>query len=338
MEVGVIILSDKNNCKDKVDSDIELSNKSDYSRSQLSNKKVFVEINEVASLFIYDYAKSDTTQEMGGVLLGDYIEKDGHYIIIISAAIEARFTEAAKGSVKFTHETWAYINKIKNSSHPEKIIVGWFHTHPGFGIFLSEYDIFIHQNFFNLPWQIAYVVDPLSGKHGFFGWEGDSIEKVPFKASLEPYPVSLEDTRDTVSPGSEKKSYRFERISAVISITLFVFISGFFYMTNLEWRSRNEQLVNTIAKMEHSIKEMDKEIMLLEENNSELSTIIDNIIHLTPLLEYTIVEGDTLWAISERYLGNGHLYKDIADLNRITYPDLLIPGDKLLIPSDKLSK
>ena len=34
------------------------------------------------------------------------------------------------------------------ANFPTESLVGWQHTHPGFGIFLSGYDLFIHRNFF----------------------------------------------------------------------------------------------------------------------------------------------------------------------------------------------
>src|SRR5205823_14556508 len=58
--------------------------------------------------------------------------------------------------------------------HPGLDIVGWYHTHPDFGIFLSGHDLFIHQHFFNQPLQVAYVVDPIRQTRGFFQWrDGD---------------------------------------------------------------------------------------------------------------------------------------------------------------------
>ncbi|MCA1557569.1 MAG: hypothetical protein LC731_03400, partial [Acidobacteria bacterium] len=49
-------------------------------------------------------------------------------------------------------------------------IVGWYHTHPRFGIFLSEMDVFIQKNFFSEPWQTAFVLDPVQRTEGFFIW------------------------------------------------------------------------------------------------------------------------------------------------------------------------
>ncbi len=44
---------------------------------------------------------------------------------------------------------------------------------------------------------------------------------------------------------------------------------------------------------------------------------------------YTVQEGDTLWSICKKELGDGQKYKDIAKLNNIDNPDLIYPGQKL---------
>jgi nucleoid-associated protein YgaU len=47
---------------------------------------------------------------------------------------------------------------------------------------------------------------------------------------------------------------------------------------------------------------------------------------------YTVVSGDTLWAISERFYGDGSKYQIIADASGISNPDLILPGQVLTIP------
>jgi nucleoid-associated protein YgaU len=47
---------------------------------------------------------------------------------------------------------------------------------------------------------------------------------------------------------------------------------------------------------------------------------------------YTVVSGDTLWAISERFYGDGSKYQVIADASGIPNPDLIHPGQVLTIP------
>ena len=49
---------------------------------------------------------------------------------------------------------------------------------------------------------------------------------------------------------------------------------------------------------------------------------------------YTVVSGDTLWGIATRYYGNGAQYPTIYNANRniISNPNLIYPGQKLVIP------
>jgi LysM repeat protein len=47
---------------------------------------------------------------------------------------------------------------------------------------------------------------------------------------------------------------------------------------------------------------------------------------------YTVVSGDTLWAISERFYGDGSKYQQIADASGVSNPDLIHPGQVLTIP------
>ena len=126
---------------------------------------------------IHKFTQNKTTNESGGMLVGTILEEFGKTNIIISGFVEAKYCEATPTTLKFTHETWEYVHKEIEKKHPEKKIVGWIHTHPDFGIFLSEYDKFIHQNFFNEDYQVAYVVDPIQKIEGFYFWIDEKIEK-----------------------------------------------------------------------------------------------------------------------------------------------------------------
>lgn len=123
---------------------------------------------------IRQHARSSMKAEVCGVLIGS--EEGG--AVVASACIQG--VNAAQGGahVTFTQETWEHIYQIKDKDYPEERIVGWYHSHPAFGIFLSEHDLFIHQNFFSSPLQIAWVYDPASDEEGCFGWIGGKIERL----------------------------------------------------------------------------------------------------------------------------------------------------------------
>lgn len=132
---------------------------------------------------IVDYSKTNLQRELGGVMLGQYSTWQGRQFVEIEDYIESQ-GESRSASFKFTSESWTEITKarekLKVPGQPERPMVGWHHTHPSFGIFLSGMDLFIHQQFFDLPWHIALVVDPVADKLGFFQWKNKEIHKVGF--------------------------------------------------------------------------------------------------------------------------------------------------------------
>lgn len=139
------------------------------------NKNIY--ISQAVYKEIHKFTKNKTTNESGGMLVGTVIEEFGKTNIVISGFVEAKFCEATPTTLKFTHETWEFVHKEIEKKHKGKKIVGWIHTHPDFGIFLSEYDKFIHQNFFSEAHQVAYVVDPIQNIEGFYFWINGNIEK-----------------------------------------------------------------------------------------------------------------------------------------------------------------
>lgn len=135
-----------------------------------------ITISEKAFEEICTHASANSTVEICGVLIGEiYKDNDGPYLEITNT-IKGEYADNSAGEVKFTHETWSYINNIKDSEFSNERIVGWYHSHPRFGVFLSDQDMFIHKNFFNQPWQVAFVIDPIANDYGFLFWsEGKTV-------------------------------------------------------------------------------------------------------------------------------------------------------------------
>jgi proteasome lid subunit RPN8/RPN11 len=118
---------------------------------------------------------NDTTREIGGVLVGELLRDDAGPYLRIDATIDALHAEEKGAELTFTHATWEHIHKEMDSRHHDKRVVGWYHTHPGFGVFLSDRDQFIHRSFFNLAFQVAFVYDPKSHEHGLFVWHDNEV-------------------------------------------------------------------------------------------------------------------------------------------------------------------
>jgi proteasome lid subunit RPN8/RPN11 len=123
---------------------------------------------------IRQHARSNGKTEVCGVLIGG--ETGGG--VSITARIPGLNAAQAGTYVTFTQDTWEHIYKIKDKDYPDERIVGWYHSHPGFGVFLSDHDTFIHKNFFSSALQVAWVYDPHSDEEGCFGWAGERLERV----------------------------------------------------------------------------------------------------------------------------------------------------------------
>jgi proteasome lid subunit RPN8/RPN11 len=126
------------------------------------------------------HALRDTSVELGGILLGrECVDDDtGEPFVRITEALEAKHYENTQASFTYTHDSWAEITRERDLVHPELDVVGWYHTHPDFGVFLSSHDLFIHHHFFGQPLQVAYVVDPIRQTRGFFRWRDGQVEQV----------------------------------------------------------------------------------------------------------------------------------------------------------------
>jgi proteasome lid subunit RPN8/RPN11 len=126
------------------------------------------------------HALSDTSVELGGILLGKECvdETTGAPFVWITQSLEAKHYANTQASFTYTHDSWEEISRQRDQLFPELDIVGWYHTHPSFGIFLSHHDLFIHQHFFAQPLQVAYVIDPIQQTRGFFQWRDRNMAQV----------------------------------------------------------------------------------------------------------------------------------------------------------------
>jgi len=136
---------------------------------------IFVDLD--VFLELENHAASNTNVELGGVLLGrQAIDEQGKPLVVISDSLRAEHYEATRGSFKFTHSTWSEITRRRQQMNDSLAIVGWYHTHPGWGVFLSDMDDFICRNFFGRPLDVAMVIDPRQGTRGWFQWNDSNSE------------------------------------------------------------------------------------------------------------------------------------------------------------------
>lgn len=137
---------------------------------QASDLPIYVDLDVMRDMEAHSLTNTDV--ELGGVLLGWQAKDEaGQPFVQIVDSLRAEHYQATRGSFKFTHETWSEITRRREKLHPELQLVGWYHTHPGWGIFLSEMDRFICDHFFAASEDVALVIDPRQQTRGWFQWQ-----------------------------------------------------------------------------------------------------------------------------------------------------------------------
>lgn len=239
---------------------------------EIENDDVKVYIKQDVYKALEKLSASDTSKELGSIIIGDYSNELGKTHVVISEYIEAKYTDASASTLTFTHETWDYVHAEHERRYPNKRIIGWQHTHPNYGIFLSNYDLFIQENFFNLPFQIAYVIDPVQNLRGFFQWKNGKIEKLKGYYIYDDIgkPIKIEQTKikkaDVLSARPSKLITVLLALLCVSTILLAAFAVSLNHKYESQLKKQNEILdelstqgaiindqANTISKLQEQL-------------------------------------------------------------------------------------
>ncbi len=121
--------------------------------------------------------------EIFGYLTGNILKwKEKTYIIIkdhlfIMGAVHShQYSTAQIEGTAGKYEK--KFQKLKQKKNDENLrIVGWWHSHPSFGVFLSTTDVATQEFFFPESFQVALVVDPVNNEYDFFTIDKNAKER-----------------------------------------------------------------------------------------------------------------------------------------------------------------
>ena len=292
---------------------------------------------------ILEYAATDTDNELAGILLGTPEESADGIKLMITAMIKAKKTVATSTSVTITHDTWEQIHREKEILYPEMTIVGWFHTHLGSGNDLSANDQFIQRHFFNLPWQVALVIDPVNAQHTYYAWKDTDLvlfqsgfsTSEEREAPLQSHGVeaaTIQAAKQAAPQQAKRNQFRWLFISLVLGILL--------VFTNIHRVSAPSEVqlpeptsaVNDerTDELEAALTLQEQQIQGLENENRQLEALVDELSGENFLI-HTVTRGETLWSISRDYYDDPLQYRILMELNQIENPDNLEVGRRLLV-------
>jgi len=116
--------------------------------------------------------------EVMGLLLGEICSHQGKEYALARKAVTTQL-DASQVAVKFSREGLDELAASLAKVDFEYVVVGWYHSHPGYGCFLSETDVATQKAMFSGASHVAVVIDPVKELLGTFKLKKDEYEPVP---------------------------------------------------------------------------------------------------------------------------------------------------------------
>jgi len=123
-----------------------------------------VHISSLALLKMLKHGRAGVPMEVMGLMLGEFV--DDYTVRVIDVfAMPQSGTGVSVEAVDAVFQT-KMLDMLKQTGRPE-MVVGWYHSHPGFGCWLSSVDVNTQQSFEALNTRaVAVVVDPIQSVKG----------------------------------------------------------------------------------------------------------------------------------------------------------------------------
>lgn len=260
------------------------------------------------------FAAANRNRECAGLLLGS-IEMEGRERIVhITAAAPAEGAVGTRASVSISLTAWESMYRTRDLDHADLRILGWFHTHAGWGVFMSDSDVFIQRHFFPNPNMVSYVLDPTTGRDGFFFWHEGKIGLCP-SYGLVGSPGELEPDSRKRRKHSEPGKRNYRRMvtsSAAIVLLACVVFAGAFLVSKMTSSKVKPRMRPVVSMKEEAVA-------------------VDRV--------YTIARRDNPWKICNRVYHDGDLAMPLMRYNGLRNVSGLQVGQQIkLPPKDTLQK
>lgn len=315
---------------------------------------------------IEEFALKDTSRELAGLLLG---RSTADYTLV-EEAVECGISEEGG---RFTARVFQYSRRIARHRYPELKVLGWFHTHPGSGLELSEEEREVHRAQFPESGQLLYVEDPVQRDRNFHRTMGTGIQQVggfriygkeTFKdMTQEATPVRADDhLKERYLERSLEKIQRMLRRpvwqlkDTIIILLLLANLLALIFLrpgpatvTVGGAPATDKEVMKTLADMSNRLTALEEHLRAMQVIDEELMTSpsptpVDTAAVPPPpstpgkARTHKVKSGDTLGRIAEKYYGTSDpkVLKALARANGLKSPNYdMFVGETLKIPDKK---
>jgi len=118
-------------------------------------------------------------KEAMGFMLGDVCESERRRFVVVRDIVTGALLSSAD-RVRFDNKSYNELFSELDSSGFDYVIVGWYHSHPGYGCFMSPIDVNTQATSFHESYHSAMVVDPIRKEIAAFKLKGRRCAETDF--------------------------------------------------------------------------------------------------------------------------------------------------------------
>jgi len=122
--------------------------------------------------------------EAMGFMIGELHEYNEKIFSVVHDALTSNL-ESTSISVRFHRDAFEHLFDQLDEIPYYYVIIGWYHSHPGFSSFMSQVDIDTQKRIFNKLFHAALVVDPISYEVKSFRMQNSDCVEIPYAVFSE---------------------------------------------------------------------------------------------------------------------------------------------------------
>jgi proteasome lid subunit RPN8/RPN11 len=127
--------------------------------------------------------------EAMGFLIGEVCRWQDAVFSVVHDVVTSEL-EATSVSVRFRRDAFDDLFEQLDDIDYDYVLLGWYHSHPGYTSFMSDVDVDTQSRMFTQPFHAAIVVDPLTVDMKAFRLARDACVEIPYAVYEAPKPGS----------------------------------------------------------------------------------------------------------------------------------------------------